>query len=62
MNIKVTLQAKDEPVGKVIKNILNTNGYTYELLGENTLKIVEIKEGMPEYAPATDILPLKSIR
>lgn len=59
MNIKVTLQAKDEPVGKVIKNILNTNGYTYELLGENTLKIVEIKEGMPEYAPATDILPTK---
>jgi hypothetical protein len=59
MNVKVSLDVKDEPVGKVFKDILNANGYTYELLGENTLKIIEIKEGMPEYAPAADILPTK---
>ena len=41
VNGKVTMQLQGEPVGKVLKEILEKNGYIMEVLSENSIKIVE---------------------
>lgn len=47
---KVTIEVQNEPVGEVLKNILEVNGFTYVKLSDGSVKVIE-KPGLKPPPP-----------
>lgn len=48
---KVTIEVKDQPVGEVLKNILEINGFSYEKISDNAVRVFQKAEFKPIVAP-----------
>jgi type IV pilus secretin PilQ/predicted competence protein len=48
---KVTIEVKDQPVGEVLKNILEINGFSYEKISDSAVRVFQKPEFKPAVAP-----------